>query len=172
MPHSLLCLPSFPSPRLTPIPLLVQVGLSVAYSLIVPFPKSIAMQGISTYWNTTSEKFPFSEIFKFYFLLKALTCISSVQSHSRVKLCRPHGLQHTRPPCPSPTPGACSNSCPSSQWCHPTILSSVIPFSSCTQSLQHHGLFQWVNSSHEVAKVLEFQLKHQSFQWIFRTDFL
>ena len=45
----------------------------------------------------------------------------------------PHGLQHTRPPCLSPTPGACSNSYPSSQWCHPTISSSVIPFSSCLQ---------------------------------------
>ena len=42
----------------------------------------------------------------------------------------PHGLQHTRPPCPSPTPGACSDSCPLSRWCHPTISSSVIPFSS------------------------------------------
>ena len=40
----------------------------------------------------------------------------------------PHGLQHTRPPCPSPTPVACSNSCPFSQWCHPTISSSVVPF--------------------------------------------
>ena len=47
---------------------------------------------------------------------------------------RPHGLQHTRLPCPSPTPGACSNSCTSSQWCYPTISSSVIPFSSCLQS--------------------------------------
>ena len=47
---------------------------------------------------------------------------------------RPHGLQHTRLPCPSPAPGVCSNSCPSSQWCHPTISSSVIPFSSCPQS--------------------------------------
>ena len=45
-----------------------------------------------------------------------------------------HRLQHTRLPCPSPTPGAYSNSCPSSQWCHPTISSSVIPFSSCLQS--------------------------------------
>ena len=45
-----------------------------------------------------------------------------------------HGLQHARLPCPSPTPEACSNSCPSSQWCHPTVLSSVIPFSSCLQS--------------------------------------
>ena len=47
---------------------------------------------------------------------------------------RPHGLQHARLPCPSPTPRACSNSCPSSRWWHPTILSSVIPFSSCLQS--------------------------------------
>ena len=53
----------------------------------------------------------------------------------------PHGLQHTRPPCPSPTPGACSNSCPSSRWCHPTISSSVIPFSFCHQSFQASGSF-------------------------------
>ena len=52
----------------------------------------------------------------------------------------PHGLQHTRLPCPSPTPGACSNSCPSSWWCHPTISSSVIPFSSCLQSFPASGL--------------------------------
>ena len=48
---------------------------------------------------------------------------------------RPHELQHTRPPCPSPTPGIHSNSCPSSRWWHPVISSSVIPFSSCPQSL-------------------------------------
>ena len=52
---------------------------------------------------------------------------------------RSHGLQHTRPPCPSPTPGACSNSCPLSQWCHPTISSSVVPFSSCLQSFPASG---------------------------------
>ena len=48
---------------------------------------------------------------------------------------RPHELQHTRPPCPSPSPGVYSNSCPSSRWCHPAISSSVVPFSSCPQSL-------------------------------------
>ena len=53
----------------------------------------------------------------------------------------PHGLQHTRPPCPSSTPGAYSNSCPSSHWCHPTISSSVIPFS-CLQSFPASGSFQ------------------------------
>ena len=84
---------------------------------------------------------------------------------------QPHGLQHTRLPCQSPSPGAYSKSCPSSWWCHPTISSSVIPFSSCFQSLPTSGFFQWVSSSHQVAKVLEFQLQHQSFQWIFRTDF-
>ena len=69
-----------------------------------------------------------------------------------------HGLQHVRLPCPSPIPRACSNSCPLSRWCHPTILSSVIPFSSCLSLSQHQGPFQWVRSSHQVAKVLEFQL--------------
>ena len=53
----------------------------------------------------------------------------------------PHGLQHARLPCPSPTPGAYSNSCPKSQWCHPTISSSVIPFSSCHQSFPTSGSF-------------------------------
>ena len=51
----------------------------------------------------------------------------------------PPGLQHSRPPCPSPTPGACSNSCASSCWCHPIISSSVVPFSSCLQSLLASG---------------------------------
>ena len=53
----------------------------------------------------------------------------------------PHGLQHTRPPCPSPTPGAYSNSCPPSQWCHPTISSSVVRFSSHLQSFPASGSF-------------------------------
>ena len=54
---------------------------------------------------------------------------------------QPHGLQHARLPCPSPTPGACSNSCPASQWCHPTISSSVIPISSSLQSFPASGSF-------------------------------
>ena len=54
---------------------------------------------------------------------------------------QPHGLQHTRLPCPSPSPRACSNSCPWSQWCHPTISSSVVPFSSCFQSFPALGSF-------------------------------
>ena len=54
---------------------------------------------------------------------------------------RPHGLQNARPPCPSPTPRVYSNSCPLSRWCHPTISSSVVPFSSCPQSLPASGSF-------------------------------
>ena len=55
---------------------------------------------------------------------------------------RPHGLQHARPTCPSPTPGIYSNSCPLSQWCHSTISSSIVPFSSCLQSFPASGSFQ------------------------------
>ena len=54
---------------------------------------------------------------------------------------QPHGLQHVRPPCPSLSPTAYSNSCPSSQWCHPTISSPVVPFSSCLQSFPAAGSF-------------------------------
>ena len=78
---------------------------------------------------------------------------------------QPHELQHARPPCSSPTPGVYPNPCPSSRWCHPTISSSVVSLSSCPQSFPAQGLFQWVSSSHQVARVLEFQLQHQSFQW-------
>ena len=85
---------------------------------------------------------------------------------------QPHGLQHSWLSCPLPAPRAYSNSCTSSWWCHPTISSSVIPLSSCLQSFPASGSFQWVSSSHQVAKVLEFQLQHQFFQWMFRTDFL
>ena len=68
---------------------------------------------------------------------------NSVQfSHSVVyEFLQPHGLQHTRLPSPSPTPGAYSNSCPSSQWCRPTISSSVVPFSSRPQSFPASGSF-------------------------------
>ena len=70
--------------------------------------------------------------------------IYSVQFSSVTQSCltlRSHELQHTRPPCPSPTPRVYSNSCPSSRWCHPAISSSVIPFSSCLQSFPASGSF-------------------------------
>ena len=85
---------------------------------------------------------------------------------------QPHGLQHARLPCPSPTPGVYSNLFPlvsdAIQPSHP--LSSPSP--PAFNLSQHQGLFSWVSSLHQIAKVLEFELQHQSFQWIFRVDFL
>ena len=92
----------------------------------------------------------------------------SVMSNSLL----PHGLQHTRPPCPPPTPGACSNSCPSSWCCYPTISSFVVPFSFCLQSFPASRSFPMSQFFESGAKDLEVQLQHQSFQWIFRTDFI
>ena len=72
-----------------------------------------------------------------------IKCFSSVQFSCSVvsDSLRPHEPQHARPPCPSPSPGVHSDSRPSSQWCHPTISSSVIPFSSCPQSFPESGSF-------------------------------
>ena len=68
-------------------------------------------------------------------------------------------------PRPSPAHGACANSCPSSQWCHPTISSCHPLLLPAFNLSQHWGIFQWFSSSHQVAKILG--LQHQSFQWIF-----
>ena len=78
----------------------------------------------------------------------------------------PQGLQHIRLPCHSPSPGVCSNSCPLSGWCLPTISSFLVPSPPAFNLSQHQGLFQWVGSLHQVAKVLDLQLQHQSFQQI------
>ena len=102
-----------------------------------------------------------------FYILLLLFFSCSVLSDSLA----PHGLQHTSLPCPSLSPRVCSNSCPLCRWCHLTISSSVVPFS-CLQSSQHQGLFQWISSLHQMAKILELVLQHKSFQWIFRTDFL
>ena len=85
---------------------------------------------------------------------------------------RPHELQHTRPPCPSPTPGVYPNSCPSSQRCHPGISSSVVPFSSCPQSLPASGsfpmsqLFAWGGQSTGVSALVSFLPKKSQGYWL------
>ena len=87
--------------------------------------------------------------------IRSCSALLVIQFSSVAQSCltlRPHGLQHSRPPYPSSTPRACSNSCPLSQWCHPTI-----PSPSPTFNLsQHQGLFPWVSSLYQVAKVLKF----------------
>ena len=93
-----------------------------------------------------------------------LDVISSVQfSRSVVSDClQPHESQHARPPCPSPTPRVHSNSCPSSRWCHPAISSSIVPFSSCPQSLPASQsfpvsqLFAWGGQSTGVSALASF----------------
>ena len=129
----------------------------------------------NSFWNIT--KFPLWSLFKCFSFSAAdisrKISLSSVQFSRSVMsdFSQPHGQQQARLPCKSPTPAAYSNLCPSSQWRHPTISSSVVPFSFHLHSFQHQGLFKWV-SWHQVAKVLEFQLQHQSFQWTPRTDLL
>ena len=92
----------------------------------------------------------------------------SVMTHSLP----PHGLQHARPPCPSPTPRVTQTHV---HWVSDAIQPSH-PLSCPTPPTfnlsQHQGFFQWVSSSHQEAEVLEFQLQHQSLQRILRTDFL
>ena len=82
----------------------------------------------------------------FLFLLSLLLIIPSFSVQFSCSVVsdslRPHGLQHTRLPCPSPSPRACSNPCPLSRWCHPTISFSVVPFSFCLQSSPALGSFQ------------------------------
>ena len=103
------------------------------YSIVFLWPKKlhgmdIPLSFIHTSVNRHSFKVAFSSV-KFS---------RSLVSDSL----QPHELQHARPPCPSSTPGVYSNSCPSSQWCHPAISSSVVPFSSCPQSLPASRSFQ------------------------------
>ena len=91
---------------------------------------------------------------------------------------RPHESQHTRPPCPSPTPRVHSDSCPSSQWCHPAISSSVIPFSSCPQSLPvsesfpMSQLLAWGGQSTGVSALASFLPKKSQGPISFRMDWL
>ena len=81
-----------------------------------------------------------SQLTFWYMLVFILTLISLIQSLSCVQLCVAPWT--AAPPCPSPIPGVCSNSCPLSQWCHPTISPSVVPFSSCLQSFPGSESFQ------------------------------
>ena len=89
---------------------------------------------------------------------------------------RPHRLQHIRLPCPSPSTGICSDSCPLSRWCHPTISSCLVPFSSCPQSFPASGFFPmtWLFASGGqsiAASASASCLLQHSCQWILRVDF-
>ena len=99
----------------------------------------------------------------------------SVQFSSVAQSCltlQPHGLQHTRSPCPSPTPGVYSKPCALSQWCYPTISSSVIPFFSCLQSSPASGFFQMSQLFPSGGQSIGVLVSTTVLQTIFRTDFL
>ena len=84
-----------------------------------------------------------------------------------------HGLQQARLLCPPLSPGVCSNSCPLNEWFVISPSYPLPPHSPFAFNFsQHQGLFQWVSSLYQVAKVMELQLQHQSFHWIFRVNFL
>ena len=99
------------------------------------------LTGINT--NILIGIIPINVCFHMFLLLDCISWVQSVQFSSSVvsNSLWPHGLQHLRLLCPSPSPRTCSNSCPWSWWCHPTISSSVIPFSSCLQSSPESGSF-------------------------------
>ena len=119
---------------LTPVP--KQIAIAQSMVIIITHSKAHGHRTMSVACHLGSVQF---------------SC--SVMSNSL----RPHELQHARPPSPSPTPGVHANSCPSSRWCHPTISSSVVPFSSCPQSLPASGtfpmsqLFPWDGQSNGVS---------------------
>ena len=109
-------------------------------------PPILGVQNLN-YWTTREvPEFLYIEVFQLISEDKAIEyhCFASVQFSPSVvsNSFWPHGLQHSRLRYPSPTPGVYLNSCPSHQWCHPTISSSVIPFSSHLQSFPESGSFQ------------------------------
>ena len=92
-------------------------------------------------WSQTETNPYYMPLLKFLSTPYNMFCHPQFSRSVMSNTLRFHGLQHARIPCPSPAPRTCSNSCPSSQWCHPAISSSVIPFCSCPQSLPASGSF-------------------------------
>ena len=130
--------------------------------------KSVGVNVSKSKFSTSLHKRFLKESFVFFFLFVVVVVVPSFRVSTSSG---PHGLQHARLPCPSLSPGACSNSFSLSQLCHPTISSFVPPSPPVLNLSQHQGLFQWVSSLHQVAKVLELQFQHQFFQWRFRIHF-
>ena len=133
--------------------------LSLTDLLVTPFPQVFQnrylVESVGTWHLCSINDSPFM-------LLVFCCCCSVTQSCLTL---RPHGLQHATFPCPSPFPRPCSDSCPLSLWCHPTILSSVFPFFLLPSIFPSIRVFSSESVLHiRWPKYLEFQLQHQSFQ--------
>ena len=116
--------------------------LKILYSLKYLLKIKPIIENFAQMWNAKSTFWPRGRL---QMTSNRSSNAQSVQFSSVAQACLtlwPHGLQHARPPHPSPTPGVYPNSCPLSWWCHPTISSSVVPFSSCPQSFPASGSFQ------------------------------
>ena len=136
--------------------------LKLTYIELVMHPTILSSLILFSSWF---QSFQHQPLFKSVFTFSSVQLSHSVVSNSL----RIHGLQYTRYPCPSPTPRVYSNSCSLNQWYHST---SVVPFCSHLQSFPASGFFQMSQFFASGGQVLEFQLQHQSFQWIFKADFL
>ena len=145
---------------------------SILYWRIPWIEDPIGSQWVRYDWSDFA--FMHNLLFMFTSLLDSNSFIqfSSVQSLSRVWLFATLLIAARQASLSITNSRVYSNSCPSSRWCHPAISSSVVPFSSCPQSLSASGSFPMSQLFAWVAKVLEFQLQHQSFQWTPRTDLL
>ena len=115
----------------------ILTNLKEEYQSFSKFSKNRSRENTSNFILWDQHHIDTEAIQKYVWNLSSVQFSSSVMSDSLW----PHGLQHTRLPCPSPTPEACSNTCPSSRWCHPIISSSVSPFSSWLQSFPASGSF-------------------------------
>ena len=143
----------------------VATGLTFSErSVFIPIPK----KGSAKNAQTTEQ------LHSFHLLansVQSLSCVllsvTALTTALQASLSKTHSWSY-----PSPTPGARLNSCPSSWWCNPTIFSSVDPFSSYLQCFPASVSFLSISSLHQVGKVLELELQHQYFQWIFRINFL
>ena len=139
-----------------------RAGLEVKFFLQ---SKTLIFQVLYTHTHTHTHIYIYIYFCIHEYMGNKVLAFNSVQfSHSVMSdSLWPHGLQHASIPCPSPTPRACSNSCPSSWWCHPAFHPLSSPFPPAFNLSQQQGLFKWVSSLHQVAKVLDLEFRPQFF---------
>ena len=138
--------------------------IHVSQLTCVPFFSMALGEDLLWYKESITVLRKFLFFFFLIFFFRKFLSISQFSCSVMSNCLQPHELQHARPPCPSPTPGVHPNPCLLSWWCHPTISSSVSPFSSCPQSLPASGSFPVSQLFTSGGQSTEFQLQHHSKQ--------